>query len=142
MALTTLSEVKTLLGITDTASDTRITAYLPIIEDEIIEFCNNDFLDDDGNEAWPTPLKLYASRMVAYHLSSIKDAGLTGESIGNYSYSRAVSSANAGYPEEILKGLSKWKMLDGQRSRARLQFREERGSTANLATVVPVYGYQ
>lgn len=43
--IATLSEIKTLLGITTSASDTRINAYIPTIEQDICEICNNDFLD-------------------------------------------------------------------------------------------------
>ena len=49
MALLTLSDYKIIYGITDTDAtrDAQITAYLPMVEAEIIEYCNNEFLNKD-----------------------------------------------------------------------------------------------
>lgn len=49
MALLTLAEYKLIFGITDTDAtrDARINAYLPMIEAEIVNHCNNEFLNSD-----------------------------------------------------------------------------------------------
>ena len=55
---------------------------------------------------FPAGLQMYAARMIAYQLAHSDDAGLTGESIKSYSYSRASGgAADAGYPQEIINGL-------------------------------------
>ena len=49
MALLTLAQYKTIYGIidTDATRDAQISAYLPMIEAEIVEYCNNEFLNKD-----------------------------------------------------------------------------------------------
>jgi len=59
---------------------------------------------------FPKPLELIASRMIGYQLSNSNSAGLTSMSLGNYSESRSAGTTNSGYPDEIIKSLSKWKM--------------------------------
>jgi len=44
----TLQECKTLLNITNSIKDNQISMLLPIIEDEIREYCNNKFLDSSS----------------------------------------------------------------------------------------------
>lgn len=43
--IATLAEIKTLLGITVSTYDTQIKANIPLIEEAICSYCNNDFLD-------------------------------------------------------------------------------------------------
>jgi hypothetical protein len=45
MALMTTAEVKSILGITASTYDTQIAYFLPIVEDDIIDYCNNSFFD-------------------------------------------------------------------------------------------------
>lgn len=40
-----LTEIKQFLNITDTSQDTLIESFMPIVEDTIINYCNNDFID-------------------------------------------------------------------------------------------------
>lgn len=49
MALLTLAEYKTIYGITDTDAtrDARISAYIPLVEADIVQICNNEFLNTD-----------------------------------------------------------------------------------------------
>jgi hypothetical protein len=206
MALLSLAEYKVIYGITDTDAtrDAQITAYLPMIEAEIVEYCNNEFLNKDitfsgsfvptvsagpvytlvcalggisaiglsaGDQIklegtirndgrltttviadtvitvsdvlvaesavdakisliqYPAGLKMYAARMVAYQLAHGNDAGLTSESIKSYSYSRASGGASdAGYPQELLKGLDKWRLIKTGRGQRREQFIDRRGN--------------
>jgi hypothetical protein len=58
---------------------------------------------------FPKPLELIASRMIGYQLSNSNSAGLTSMSLGNYSEARSAGTTNSGYPDEIIKSLSKWK---------------------------------
>jgi hypothetical protein len=206
MALLTLAEYKTIFGISDTDAtrDARINAYLPMIESEIVNYCNNEFLNRDiafsgsfvptvaagpvytlvcalggisaigfsaGDQIkldgtvrndgrltttviadtvvtisdalvtesavdakitliqYPAGLKMYAARMVAYQLAHGNDAGIQSESIKSYSYSRASGgSSDAGYPEEILKGLDKWHFVKTGRGSKREQYVDRRGT--------------
>ena len=41
--IASLAKVKAILGITDTAQDTRINALIPLVENDIVEYCNNSF---------------------------------------------------------------------------------------------------
>jgi len=49
MAVITLAQYKTLLGVTDTDAtrDARINALIPQVEGDIVEYCNNDFTNSD-----------------------------------------------------------------------------------------------
>lgn len=42
----TLAQLKTLLQITSSTYDTLINALIPIVEEQICEYCNNDFIDE------------------------------------------------------------------------------------------------
>ena len=57
----------------------------------------------------PSPIDFIAARMIGYQLSNVTSAGIVGESIGNYSYTRARSDKDANYPADLLKALSPWK---------------------------------
>jgi len=41
--IATLAEIKTLLGIADTTKDAQITALIPLVEDDLLTYCNNSF---------------------------------------------------------------------------------------------------
>lgn len=41
--IATLAEIKTLLGISDTTKDAQITALIPLVEDDLLTYCNNTF---------------------------------------------------------------------------------------------------
>jgi len=207
--IATLAEIKTLLGISGSTQDAQIAALIPIVEADLIEHCNNDFLNDsvqflgdctitaaggvykiecadggmdaegfavadpvylDGsvrndnyytvktiaagyievNEATvaestatamtvtlvtiPAALKIYFARMISWQLNHANDAGMQSENIGNYSYSMAKTSSDAGYPADILRGLDKWRRIRAVRGSIIEAFRERRGSTSGLAS--------
>lgn len=77
---------------------------------------------------YPSGLKLIASRMISYQMEHMADAGMQSESIGKYSYSRQASSNAAGYPDEILKALNKWRNVSIPRGVRREQYNDQRGS--------------
>lgn len=205
--IATLGEVKALLGITDTTYDTLIAAWLPIVEDDIIEYCNNSFIDQDisftgditqtvtgsvytldcadggivashitsgdiiyleGSDRndgyytttaltdtkitvtepikahaeaeltvylvkFPTALQIYLSRMISYMIHHANDAGITSESIGNYSYARSVIS-DAGYPADVMCGLRKWRNIRCTYGSIIPHLRDRRGLSINLQT--------
>jgi len=206
MAIITLAGYKTLMGITDTDAtrDARISAMIPQIEADIVEYCNNDFTNPDitftgdfvptvsagpvytlvcsdggisavsfasGDQfvlsgtvrndgrltsttfadtvvtvsdvlvaeaevsatitliQYPAGIQIYAARMIAYQLSHMADAGLVSESISKYSYSRASGGASdAGYPQEILRGLDRWRYVKVGRGRRIEHYTDRRGT--------------
>jgi len=109
MAIATLSEIKVLLQITDSTKDTLITALIPIVESDILEYLNNDFADE-----YPTALKVYVANMINFRIQKPKD-GISSESISRYSVSyKSDAEFIAGYPSSIVKGLDKWRKVKWQ----------------------------
>jgi hypothetical protein len=207
--IATLAEIKSILGYTDTTQDARISRLLPMVENEIVTYCNNTFrhtsiyfsgeitctvsagpayslICPDGgmdeaelmagdtiyisgsnrNDGYytisaitstqislmepiasqaaadiilylvdiPAGLKIYIAKMIAYQINHAGDEGITGESIGNYSYSRKDGgTADAGYPAELLRGLDKWKHMTLKCGAVRQQYRDYRGYGSSLA---------
>jgi len=102
----TLSEVKTLLQITDNSKDDLINLLIPITESDLLEHLNNDF---DGQ--YPPALKGYLADMIGYRAK--KDHGIIlSETVSRYSVTYGNSSDFiAGYPASIMKGLEKWRKV-------------------------------
>lgn len=97
-SILTVDETKTLLQIplNDTSKDTFIELNIPIIEDFIMKYCKDDFVD-----GFPSGLKAVASQMIYFNLQ--KPGGLiTNEKIGD-SYQVQYSTE---YPQSILKQLN------------------------------------
>jgi hypothetical protein len=113
-AVITTDEVKIFLQITDTSKDDLIDALIPIVQDNIIEYCNDDFTTNSV-QSFPVGLKLVASQMIGYDMSIMSGGGgsigMQSESQGEYSYSRYSSNSGiAGeYPASILASLNKWR---------------------------------
>lgn len=86
MAILTVEEVKTLISIPtdDESKDAQIEALIPIVEDLVKRFCNDEFVDEDGVTSFPVGLKLPAAQLVKFALDY---KGVAGESIGDYSVS-------------------------------------------------------
>jgi hypothetical protein len=79
MALLTLTEYKAIKGITTSDNDTKLTAIISAVLDEIRGTCG---YDDD--EELPDALKLTAVRMVEYkdnEISGIKSQSFEGNSV-------------------------------------------------------------
>jgi hypothetical protein len=105
-AFLTLDEAKVLLKIAEanTTFDDYIELMLPIIEDDILSYTNNDFLDDDDEVDYPANLKIIAASMIQFHMNST--AGKTSESIGDYS-----ASYGSVYPDSINNKLNCYRKL-------------------------------
>jgi len=100
----TLDEVKTLLQITNTSKDAHIEMLIPIVQDDLLTYLNNDF-----KEGYPPALKDYMARMINYKLQ--KTDNIKAESIDDYSVTFNNDNFIAGYPASIMSGLSKWKKV-------------------------------
>ncbi len=125
MAFLTLAEYKVLAQISGTAQDTLLNAILPLVEADIQDFCNRDFA-----EGYPDALKIYAAKMVSYQVASLKQAynsGLTSESQGGYSYTKAGNAESyLGYPMDVIGGLRRWRFISGKYGNIETQFRDRR----------------
>lgn len=135
MAIIDVDTVKVFLQIpaTNTAKDDLIEALIPEIQGDIIEWCNNDFVDPDTKlVVWPAGIKLPAAMMIGYAMSEMagggSSIGLQSESQGGYSYTRSSGQNTDGeYPESILKKLEKWKYARALFSTVQSQSRDSRG---------------
>jgi hypothetical protein len=79
-----LDTYKLLKNITSTENDTRIQKYLEIVDSEIKEYCNDDFLNAEGIEIIPPDVQGIAAEMVEDSLNGnnkIKSQSLEGNSI-------------------------------------------------------------
>lgn len=86
MAIVTAEEVKALLAIPsdDVTKDDLIEAMIPIVEDFVKRYCNDEFTDGEGVTSFPGGLKLPAAQLIGYQLEF---KGVAQESIGDYSVS-------------------------------------------------------
>ena len=79
--LSTVTEVKALLGITVTTYDTQITALLPVVENIVKLATNNDFDESPDDVAIKMPIALIIKDFI-YGKDNISS-----ESIGDYTVS-------------------------------------------------------
>jgi hypothetical protein len=139
MAVITLTEAKVLLQITSTTQDALITALIPIIEDEIREYTNQNWTDAPDAPSWQAWMKLPVSRMIGYNLNKNAGNGLQSESVGTYSYTKAAMIG--AYPAEIMKAFDKVKVASMVQAKVRGQYRELRGlSDANISSGIEPRG--
>ena len=102
-------------------SDTVVTVNEPLVGEDAVTASITLI-------QYPVGLNLYAIRMISYLLKHGDDAGIQSESIKSYSYSRAASGSDAGYPAEILKGLDRYRLVKTGRGQIREQFIDRRGN--------------
>jgi len=122
MPLSSVNEVKIILGISGSTYDTQIQTLLPIVTNHIVNYCNNDFhlsevgVDSYGNTAYsasaevvyPDGLKLVCASMIEYQLYKAKNANVSSETIGAYS---VTYNSNNQYPDDILESLKPYKYV-------------------------------
>ena len=77
MAITTLNTTKTILGISGTAQDTRITALIPFVEADYLRIRNKAFDLNETATVYPTGAELTAIKMIGFQLYNINQAGKT-----------------------------------------------------------------
>lgn len=107
MAITNLENVKTILGITSSVTDSYINALIPMVEADYLLIRNKPFdLDADGiTVIYPLGSEMTAIRMIAYLLSLKEDGnmgeGVQSETISRYSVLYSDKSAAFAYPTNI-----------------------------------------
>ena len=88
MAITTLENVKLLLGINGETKDTLITALIPLVEEQYQNIQNKLFeKDEDDNIIYPIGSELIAIKMIKQNIEFKSKSGKSSESLGNYSVS-------------------------------------------------------
>jgi hypothetical protein len=88
MAITTLANVKLILGITGTTQDTLITALIPLVEQQYQNIQGREFeKDEDDNIIYPIGSEITAIKMIKQNIDFKSRNGKASESLGNYSVS-------------------------------------------------------
>lgn len=88
--IATLSEIKILLGISDTSKDTLIQANMPIVENFICSFCKNDFIE--YNTLAPGSPRIYIQSDKLKFVNSTNSLDRTDTSIDLTDYKLAVGN--------------------------------------------------
>lgn len=103
----TLNEVKTLIRTTSTDLDSFISAELPLLEDYVKTYCNDNFLVETsaGSTSYYTDLPLGVKRYIARKIKadSCNITGVMSESLGDYSVT--FNSGNIGAISDPLLSL-------------------------------------
>ena len=122
MAFLTLSEYKTMKGITGETQDALITVYLGTVQDEIENYCNTDF---NEWEDFPASLKTVARDMVSQQLAG-SNGGKKSESIDGYSYTME-EVGKSGYALSIEAKLAAYRLVNFSNIQATTVYRDSRG---------------
>jgi ATP-dependent helicase/DNAse subunit B len=84
----TLAEIKVLLGLSDTTKDALITANMPLVENAIISYCKNDFVE--YNQLTPGMPRVFIQTDNIRFVSGTNSVDRTDTSIDLSSYKLAV----------------------------------------------------
>jgi hypothetical protein len=134
MAVITLSEVKVFLQIGDTSKDALITALIPIVEDEIKAYTNQEWADP-----WPVWMKIPVAELINVQLQTPTN-GMKSESQGGYSYTRESADATKA---ALMKLFDKVRMARIGKQSIKENYRDTRGWNAQeLVTHQPAQGVQ
>jgi len=109
MSITTLEQVKTMLGIEqgNTKKDAAITALIPEVEKDYLAIRNKPFeLDDDENIIYPSGAPVTAAKMVMYHLNSGRRTGFSSEKLGDWA--AVMEDTIGGYPRNVVSGITRY----------------------------------
>lgn len=86
-----VTEVKSLTEIKTDKHDDYILTILPYMIESIKEYCNNQFLDVDGNESLPGGARIAISKWIQFN---ILQAGVNSRSQGvSYNYETEVPNS-------------------------------------------------
>jgi hypothetical protein len=97
----TIEEVKALLRIENTKNDTYLAAVLPLIEDYVKGYCNQDFKNDLGATVYPGSVQLAIAQLCRWHMRAGQIQVET---------ARTGSSVNLEqYPADLLRSLRQHK---------------------------------
>ena len=124
MAITTLSAVKTYLGIGDTTYDDKINLLIPLVEADYLKIRNIPWdTDSEGVTVYPTGSDVTSAEMIGYKLATTgqnwtKDYGKTvvSESLDAHSISYGTGTGPGGnmkygYPKDVISSIQTF--IDG-----------------------------
>jgi hypothetical protein len=141
-AIITLAEYKALIGTTSTANDTRIGLIIPIVQADVIDFCNYGFGTDQDPvvDLWPAWMKGVAVKMINCQLVSLlQGQGKKSESLEGYSYTKEDIGAS-GYPASIESALRKARRLSVKIVPPKTVYRDRRAWLLGQAAIEdPLY---
>jgi hypothetical protein len=110
--ITTLEQVKLVLGITTDTKDTLIEALIPLVEADYLFIRNKAFdTDDEGAIVYPIGSEGVAIRMIGYQLNVQGQQGVSAESLSRHSITYQVGTgtgAMALYPASISAGIKRY----------------------------------
>jgi hypothetical protein len=78
----TVNEVKVLLRIQSDTDDAYLAAMLPLVEEYVVEYCNQDFKDATGVVVFPGGVKIAIAKMCQYQM---RESGVQSESLARHS---------------------------------------------------------
>lgn len=105
MPITTLQKVKSSLQISGTNKDTTITELIPLVEDWIKGYCNNDFKTEEGVDNFPADYESIAIEMIANDLNKLSKSGVQSESLGRYDVQYVAGVTAQRYPQSVTRRL-------------------------------------
>lgn len=130
MTIISLDKYKLLAGIATDKYDEKISAYIPLIEEDYLSIRNHPFdktlkqmtneqgepvFDENTGEPvmeeitiYPKGSELTAFEMLQWKMSPQGKNGVVSESIGSYSYTLGSSLSSSGYPSEITAKIKRW----------------------------------
>jgi len=111
--ITSLENVKLILGITTDSKDALITSLIPLIEEDYLAIRNKAFdLDDDGvTIVYPTGAEGTAIRMIGFRLNTLGNDGVASESLSRHSISFQQGSGSGIlglYPASVVGGIKRY----------------------------------
>lgn len=99
----TVEEYKQIKEVKDSSRDSLISKLIPLIEEDYF-FIRGKALNE--GESYPAGSKLVAADMLSYRLDHLDLAGVSSESIGDYSVS--YEQASNSYPVSIVRRIKRY----------------------------------
>lgn len=97
----TVEEVKRLLRLKDTSYDEYLSAVIPLIIQFVQQYCNRDFVNENGQVVLPGGIKLVVAKMCQFHM---RDPNIASETLARHSI-----SYDTNYPSEITNILNSYR---------------------------------
>nr|DAH13426.1 MAG TPA: PORTAL PROTEIN, 15 PROTEIN, HEAD PROTEIN, VIRAL INFECTION, TAILED.2A [Bacteriophage sp.] len=105
----TLERYKELAGIETSGLDARISALIPVVEDDFLSIRGKAFdTAEDGTTVYPEGSTMVACEMIGFRLLTLKGSvGVVSETIGDYSVGFS-NDMLLGYPRSIVQKIRRY----------------------------------
>ncbi len=101
MAITTLENVKTVLGIEGEEQDEKIALLIELAEEDYLRIRNKPFdIDEEEEIIYPLGAESVAIDMISYKLSN-PSMGVSNEKLGDHSVTYNTDKMFGGYPVSV-----------------------------------------